>query len=162
MLRPFRLGPHKVTISNPYVIIIGVSKYANPQKQADLPGVTVDVRRLGQLWGNTFHYHTHIIDSVDNTTRSRIMDQLNDAQGWINFSKHFEKDLQFDSLIIHIAGHGIHDALITYDDLRIRIKTLIELFSGTTILAPNFFKIKVCKKTTISTGLCATLWCILC
>lgn len=136
-------------ISNPYVIIIGVSEYKNTER-INLPGVKEDVKKLYTLWNKKFHYYTHIIHLCKNT-KSYINDELGNAQAQIHRFK--LKDLHFDSVIIHVCGHGINDSLITYDDKRIPIREFVKQFSPHTPVVrclmgrPKILFIDMCRGT---------------
>ena len=100
---------------NPYVIIIGITKYDLPWNS--LKGITDDINKMKDLWINKFKYQnvtvvTEEIES-DYISAEKLNSNLNDISARIQLNK------SVDGLILIYTGHGAirgHDTFIICSD----------------------------------------------
>lgn len=126
----------KITLRNPYVIIIGITDYSNSKPKgrwSSLYGVDEDVKLMIKLWSNIYGYQDiHIIsDTKDNNKNSdatmgkqQLMHTLVHIRAKINVNQ------SNDGLILYYSGHGTKNRVVLSDGQKVSTQYIKQVFSG--------------------------------
>ena len=139
----------KHVVRNPFVIVIGVSKYKLPWPTLD--GVTHDITKMRKLWRETLKFETAILTEHNNQRYKNCTDSdINDFLFNCKVMIKNEEENPFDALICIISGHGLENEFIASNGERMNLnKTFFDPFNASKVSElksyPKIYLLDVCR-----------------
>ena len=150
----------KQSVTNPFVILVGIENYEKSKQYESLDGVKYDINRMIHLWNDIYHYHNislaflpNINTNLNNNCND-IINKLDKYKQYLNFpikktlsekilcdkqsfSDYLTTIVSFinlnqenDGLIFYYSGHGAKDSIILSNGESFPIRSIIDKFDA--------------------------------